>query len=624
MTSLVTCALFAQVLLMTSAERQQPRRNRAQADAMTTKKAVDCDQRASCSYVDEQLRNCYCDTLCRVYGDCCADSDVTSSDVTSPSGAAVVASCQRLPDVVGRDSELYVVSRCPSSYDHDADVKRRCQLHSSDNLADRFYRLPVVVQSDPLRLTYRNVYCAACAAAAGRPTFYLIEVKCKSLPSSEDVTVESLLRSSSCRVVYAAPSSMPSSRTCRSHIGRCDRRWADKAVIDRCRRGPVSYVYAGTHAFRNRDCARCNYVNDTYVSCDVTSSLQRPSTARDATTWRTVAVIDVNRRRFVFNYITDHQRLRAVYELPRCQRHSVYDPFTEQCRTVPSLRLTDDDDEATTESRQYATDSVELVNVSGLQFSLYAVRTRTERLAALLAGVVSTVSLVVLVVVITLRPALRAPVHGRTLLAAVLSLLLTQIIYVLVVPLVDVIGSASLTCFCLSVALHYVSLTSLCWLVALAISVLYSAKSHSFACGCVFALCAALPVCVSVLVLSVLQLDGSDRGPSCWTIGLSQLMLHTLMLLIVLGVNCVLYLVAVCRRRRAVTGPMCVSALLTLIVLTDAASSVAAAVLPESTCVIYLSLALHAALGPAVCLTVLLPLCLHTRSSLRWQNVTNL
>jgi len=623
MMTLLSSAVLVHLLVMTSPQQQH--RQQQQQDHKTTTStvpstAVDCDERASCRHADELSRNCYCDDLCHIYDDCCADYDVTTipaSDVMTLSRGTV--SCQRLPDVMTRDAELYVVSRCPSSY-NDTDIRRRCQLHASDNAADRFYRVPVAIHSDPLRLTYRNVYCVSCVTATTTPTFYVIEVRCRSLPASANVSVGSLLRSSSCRVVYAAPSFVTSSRTCRSHISRCDRRWADKAVAERCRRGPVSYVYAGTHVFRNRDCAHCNYVNDTYISCDVTSSpWQVAAAAGEVATWQTAVIFDLNHRRSVLYYVTRHrgqlQQHHAVYELPHCRQQHVYDPFTERCRLVPSLQLADD--HPTTESRQHVTSSVAVVNASDThhQFSLYIAKTEAERVIALLSSVISVIALVVVVVVYALRPALRSHVHGQTVLALVVSLLMMQLLYVLVVPLVDVIGSVSVTCFWLSVVLHYVSLTSVCWLTALAISSLDRAKYCSFACSCVCSMSAALPVVVSMLTLSVLRLDGSDSGPACWTLGVGQLTLHTTMLGIALSVNCVLYLVALCRRRRPVTGPMYVSVLLTLIVIIDAALRVAAAVRPQSSGVTYLSLAMHAALGPLVCLTVLLPLRLHAHSS---------
>ena len=619
--TLLTSAVLVH-LLATTTPHQQHRHDDKTTTSTVPSTEVDCDERASCSHADELRRNCYCDDLCHIYDDCCADvTTIPTSDVMTLSRGTV--SCQRLPDVMTRDVELYVVSRCPSSY-NDTDIRRRCQLHASDNAADRFYRVPVAIHSDALRLTYRNVYCVACVSATATPTFYVIEVRCRSLPASANVSVGSLLRSSSCRVVYAAPSFVTSSRTCRSHISRCDRRWADRAVAERCRRGPVSYVYAGAHVFRNRDCAHCNYVNDTYISCDVTSSpwsVAAAAAAGDVATWQTAVVIDLNHRRSVLYYVTRRraqlQQHHAVYELPRCRQQHVYDPFTERCRLVPSLQLADN--HPTTESRQHVTVSVAVVNASDThhQFSLYLAKTEAERVIALLASVISVIALVVVVVVYALRPAVRSHVHGQNVLALVASLLMMQLLYVLVVPLVDFIGSASVSCFWLSVALHYVSLTSVCWLNALAISSLYRAKYCSFACSCVYSMSAALPVVVSMLTLSVLRLDGSDSGPACWTLGVGQLTLHTTMLGIVLSVNCVLYLVALCRRRRPVTGPMhdIVSVLLTLIVITDAALRVAAAVRPQSSGVTYLSLAMHAALGPLVCLTVLLPVCLHAHSS---------
>jgi len=449
-------------------------------------------------------------------------------------------------------------------------------------------------------------------------------VRCKSLLAVRaNVTVQSLLRSSSCRTVYVAPptsvtSSVTSSRTCRPHIGGCDRRWADKAVAERCLAGPVSYVHAGLHAFRNRACAHCNYVNDTYVSCDVTSA-SAPAADDDLDAWRTVATVDLNRRRSAINYVTHNHE--AVYDLPRCQPQHVFDPFSQHCRHVPSLLLTPHDTGA-----EY---SVTVVNASSddsthprrhHRYSLYAVTTSSERLTALLASIISLVALIVVVVVYSLRPALRAAVHGQTVLALVTTLLLRQLLYILVVPLVDLIGRAPVTCFCLSVGLHYVSLTSACWLNALAVSCSRREKCRSFARGCGCATSAGLPVVVGMVLLTTLRLDGADAGPACpWTLGLGQLMLHTMLLVIVAAINCVLYVVVARRDGRLVTGSTagCVSVLLTLVLMTDAALTVAAAVLPQSACVVNLSLAMHAGLGPLVCLSTLLPVCWPAHSCLR-------
>jgi len=179
----LTYTVFVQLLMMTAQQQQQP----------TT--TMNCDERASCSYSDARRRNCYCDDLCRIYADCCADYDVTmtppASDVIIVTQSLSTVSCQRLPDVVtrgdvmtpddvtaGRETELYVVGRCPASY-NDSEIVRRCELHASDNPADRFYRVPVVLRPNPLRLTYRNVYCAACTAADtlyASPSFYVIQV----------------------------------------------------------------------------------------------------------------------------------------------------------------------------------------------------------------------------------------------------------------------------------------------------------------------------------------------------------------------------------------------------------------------------------------------------------------
>lgn len=61
-------------------------------------------------------------------------------------------------------------------------------------------------------------------------------------------------------------------RRCRQHVlSRCDRKWLDRQTNRKCRDGPTSYVFAGRRTFRNRFCAVCNHVNETYLQCTSTT-----------------------------------------------------------------------------------------------------------------------------------------------------------------------------------------------------------------------------------------------------------------------------------------------------------------------------------------------------------------
>lgn len=70
---------------------------------------------------------------------------------------------------------------------------------------------------------------------------------------------------------HQTPSSVV--RRCRQHVtGRCDRNWLDRQTNRLCRDGPTSYVFAGRRTFRNRHCAVCNHVNETYLRCTPTEN----------------------------------------------------------------------------------------------------------------------------------------------------------------------------------------------------------------------------------------------------------------------------------------------------------------------------------------------------------------
>ena len=333
-------------------------------------------------------RNCFCDELCSVYDDCCQDFDGSGGgrlDATSSTTGGIIAAtiatmlprgvvtCQRLADTEtgglgGGGSggpEVYVVSRCARDY-ADVDVRRRCE-EVSQSAADRFQRLPVVGAA-PTRALYRNVYCAVCAGET-RPTFWRALLRCGTAPSpllmptagavnrtaptvaAGRVDIQAFVRSAGCPAVFVPPrEGAVAPRQCKSNIARCDRNWPDRTSARRCRER-VDYVYAGQRAFRNRDCAVCNYVNETYLRCEDT----RPTAADDGSgiggatervvleeTLPYVVTLDFNRgRSTVASKPAGGGARRAghvaetVVDFPVCHGDGrIYDPFSDQCRQI--------------------------------------------------------------------------------------------------------------------------------------------------------------------------------------------------------------------------------------------------------------------------------------------------
>lgn len=290
--------------------------------------AVTCDVRSSCrddkqstaplTWVSRQQqfaeRNCFCDDLCTVYQDCCSDyvgpshtgvsSSSRVSDKFGPSSPGFIdtVSCERLLEI-DAEREIYVVTSCPKSF-ADVYVRAACENVGETSVGvasgggggasgggDTLRHLPVT--SRTTGILYRNFFCAQCAGDVN-VTFWLARLSCSDPPgdrgggggggsggggggggraSSEDAqdllraTLRRTNRQSDCEIEYRHVDPNFITRGCKSNIGRCDRRWTS-VVVSRLCRASTSYVYAGLRTFRNVHCARCNFVNMSYIGCD--------------------------------------------------------------------------------------------------------------------------------------------------------------------------------------------------------------------------------------------------------------------------------------------------------------------------------------------------------------------
>lgn len=340
--------------------------------------SVSCDQRSICGELASPSatssphpahhphhpttfeRNCFCDDLCTVYDDCC--SDFRSSDSSTLSlpyhVPRTVVTCQRMPNSEsGRsNSEMYVVTRCHPDYD-DVHVKERCEKPASSSTGyhdDRFYRLPVR-GGPPLNLLYRNAYCAICAGDQALLTFWRAVLRCNDFPmtgrtnSSGSLASGSLFRNlpkAGCTTAFL-PSreslSLPVPRACKVNIGRCDRSWSNRTVARMCRER-TDYVYAGNRAFRNRACAVCNYVNETYIRCE--DGRSSPPVDVDGN-YRVVleenvpivVELDFNARKALLSAEEDSDRkfdgvTRLTVAFPDCPDGKLYNPFVDECRLL--------------------------------------------------------------------------------------------------------------------------------------------------------------------------------------------------------------------------------------------------------------------------------------------------
>ena len=230
-------------------------------------------------------RNCFCDRLCRVYGDCCRDADRTSGSTVQelPALSRGVFVCERIEEV-NSGFEIYLVNRCPKSY-KDTFVRNRCE---DEQLHDMFYR--ILVSGSSSQILYRNVYCAICNDDNDVVFWHVIR-SCS--PGSYDPsnfsgnidTAEKFNRQMEvvrrrCPLEIAAPAQIRSGsgapdrlqvapRKCKWHVSRCDGKWKNEKVAKLCRQpANTAYVYYKLQVYKNKHCAICNFLNESDFQCE--------------------------------------------------------------------------------------------------------------------------------------------------------------------------------------------------------------------------------------------------------------------------------------------------------------------------------------------------------------------
>ena len=92
--------------------------------------------------------NCFCDSLCKIYKDCCRDSEYYLPD-EQIWGTSLPAHCQ----CIGEDC-VYMTASCPEGQQIDGCVK------TYRPIIDPIFDVPVT--SSRTNITYKNVHCAIC------------------------------------------------------------------------------------------------------------------------------------------------------------------------------------------------------------------------------------------------------------------------------------------------------------------------------------------------------------------------------------------------------------------------------------------------------------------------------
>lgn len=312
---------------------------------------VPCTSRNRCGLQDGAPltyhdRNCFCDDLCHLYGDCCRDNE----DQPGRPGVSLdldTVSCRRVMEI-DPEVELYIVDSCPEGYS-DTEVRQKCDMDTdlswTNGLA--FYRLPVTGKHSGI--LYKNFHCAQCAGDMD-VIFWNVQVGCSEVPENlntapprkviNDVLQYTREGKYFCGLEFVHD--QVSARHCKTNINRCDRSYKDKRIRKKCR-SHTAYVYVGKQVFKNKYCAVCNYVNESYLSCEDTRTPKGmdiiPHLGLLDVTAPLIVTLDLDTG---LGKVKENrvgvaglpQQSEVSVDLPRCQENHVYDPFAATCRQL--------------------------------------------------------------------------------------------------------------------------------------------------------------------------------------------------------------------------------------------------------------------------------------------------
>lgn len=190
----------------------------------------------------------------------------------------------------------------------------------------------------------------------------------------------------------------------------------------------------------------------------------------------------------------------------------------------------------------------------------------SQRSVSLVGAIVCLVALFVHLLVYAMFTSLWTNTDGKCVLCLAVSLFFAQLLYLFVILVWDDFPG-SMVCFVVSQAMQYCFLAAFCWLNVISIDVFRwlrssdtSASTYSYIaeeCCTRFVWYSLYAWTVPFIVVSgsvataVLRIDGwhpyEARSGGCWAMGLSQLMLFTLPICLLLAVNLILYVIAACK-----------------------------------------------------------------------------
>nr|QVK45884.1 G protein-coupled receptor [Proales similis] len=228
-----------------------------------------CSQSVSASGLSKLWnRTCFCDQ-CELYDDCCADRRAPVRPTAATCGL-------KLMD----NNYIYSVSKCLLTSVSD-ELQQKCQNRSNTV----YEKLPVYSQQS--KLVFKNIYCAMCSQQdldLGKVQLFDLhafdykghtwwnksgEVNTENI---EKYFLESDNLNDGVRVGIALPSGLSDARECLPSIDQCPE-GSDQDLKRLCSASTAyRFDIRRRIVYKNKHCAKCNGVDERYLSCKVNPS----------------------------------------------------------------------------------------------------------------------------------------------------------------------------------------------------------------------------------------------------------------------------------------------------------------------------------------------------------------
>jgi hypothetical protein len=302
---------------------------------------------------DWKKRNCFCDNLCEMYGDCCVDAPIYQ--MSHQSQNHLNFECVSLKQY----GDIYMRHQCGLEWDtsnkSDALIKDFCENLNSES--DPFGTTPVT--NNISGVTYRNYYCAICNsdASPGTLQFWKPRLECPTLNAHvhryKNISKEfamSRLRFSKSRNVWGVDISMggvevfydcyidpvvPDEishriRLCsgRNTITACPTDYAGNKTVKELCESYTALVFEPTKSFRNVHCAICNNASLESLYCLNLGPLGRSKFKQNFNLFSFAILFDIG------GDLNEPVGGKVQDSHFKCDNDKLFDPFFKKCRTV--------------------------------------------------------------------------------------------------------------------------------------------------------------------------------------------------------------------------------------------------------------------------------------------------